>query len=114
MTDYEITIDDLKSQILQCEAQIEFGEAIKRLENNPDFVKVVCIDFFEKLPVRLTDLYSDSTIQPSVKEKVQEDLQKVGYFKKYLTNSKIEAEYAATVRTQAIDAITEYEVEENA
>lgn len=108
----EETIESIEEQIKVFDSQIELGESIKRLESNPDFIKVVVKQYFEKHPIHLSDMYGISNLNENVREAIRLDLTKVGYFKDYLRKLKESCEEAALGKQEAINAIEEYNNEQ--
>ena len=104
----EETIESIEQQIKVFDEQIALGESIKRLESNPDFIKVVVKEFYEKHPVHLSDMYGMSTLNENVREAIRLDLTKVGYFKQFLNKLKARCEEASIGKDEAIKAIAEY------
>lgn len=62
----EISIDSAKKII-------EYAEAIERLENNPDFIKVILDDYLDKNIVRLVKVKGDPSQQSEADQKYLND-----------------------------------------
>ena len=74
----QITIDQAKNQV-------ELGEALERLHQNPDFRKVVLHQYIDRETVRLGHLLSDPSMQDAAQQQmVLSDLKAIGCFVNYL------------------------------
>jgi len=64
--------------------QIELGDALKRLEVNPDFIAVIKDGYIMSTLIR--DSQDMLDINPPIRQEALEKVQSVNYFRQYLTS----------------------------
>lgn len=101
-------IEQIEISIEESKKLIEFGDAIRRLDNNPDFVKVILEGYFKEEASRIVLLKGDYGMQA---QEHQEFLDKmviaIGGLKQFLLSKLRMAEAAA----QALEADRETHAE---
>ena len=73
----------------------EFGEAIKRLERNPDFKKVIFDGYFTDEARRLVFLTADTTLTDAQNNNTLYAIRAIGELRGFLMAKKTEADIAA-------------------
>ena len=83
------------SAIAEFEKQITVGEAIKRLEANPDYVTVISSGYFEAEASRITGLIvGDDPLRRENMENIVEAALAIRNFKQYIKYKKLDARQA--------------------
>jgi len=98
-TEVEVTLQDklaeIDSTINELHEQIAFGEAIKRLEANPDFQKVVSIGYLDSEANRITGLIvGEDPLRRETMENIIEAGLSIRNFKQYMKYKKMDAQHA--------------------
>lgn len=88
------------------------GEAIKRLEKNRDFQKVVFDCFFTEEAKRLTFLTADTTLDEKKAAAVWQDIRAIGSFRAFLMARKTLGEMATKEINDHLEALDELRAEE--
>lgn len=105
----EITLKEklaeVDAAIAEYEKQVEVGEAIKRLEANPDYVTVIASGYLKDEAERLTGLLvGDDPLRRESVENIIEATLAIRNFKQFLKYKKMDAAHAP----QAIEQNIEY------
>ena len=91
-------VNDLESielSIAHAKQLIEFGDALARLEQNPDYVKIIQDDFFKNNIIRLVKLKAAPQCQDEMNQGfITKQIDAVGQFEQYLTGIRIQANQA--------------------
>jgi len=81
----ERDVDEMQISIQQAQEAVALGDALERLQNNPDFQKLIIVDYLKEQAARLGHLMSDPQMQEKSKRKeVIRELEAIGYFLSYL------------------------------
>jgi len=95
-TEVDATLQDklaeIDASIVEYEKQIEVGEAIKRLESNPDYITVISSGYFEAEAARITGLIvGDDPLRRESMENIVEAALAIRNLKQYLKYKKLDA-----------------------
>jgi len=103
MTEYgeavEVTLQEklaeIDATIATLHEQIQFGEAMKRLEANPDFQLVVTVGYLEAESSRITGLIvGDDPLRRETMENIIEAGLSIRNFKQYMKYKRMDAMHA--------------------
>ena len=94
--DVELTLQERLSEIDSAieayKEMMEYGEAIKRLEANPDYKKVISVGYFEEEASRITGLIvGEDPLRRDAMENIVEAALSIRNFKQYLKYKRIDA-----------------------
>jgi hypothetical protein len=98
-TEVEVTLQEklaeVDAAIAEYERQIKVGEAIARLEANPDYVTVISSGYFEAEANRITGLIvGDDPLRRESMENIVEAALAIRNFKQYIKYKKMDAAQA--------------------
>ena len=101
----ELSLDEAKKIVA-------FGEAIRRLEKNRDFQKVILDGYFSEEAKRLTFLTADPAIDEKTAQATWGDIRAIGALRMFLFNRKSFAEVAAKEVADHMETLEELRAEE--
>lgn len=91
----EQDVQAINLTIEQAQASIRLGQALERLERNPDFQTLIIGEYLREQPIRLGHLVSDPTMQSKEKRKnILAELRSVGDFLSFLRSTSQRAHMA--------------------
>lgn len=102
-------IQQVEVSLEQARKVVAFGEAIRRLENNPDFRKVILEGYFKDEAVRLTMLTAEMNLKPEAREAVMHGIRAIAECRQFLQNRVAFSDMAA----KEIEDFLEMQVEED-
>lgn len=78
-------VDDMHITIQQAQQQVHLGDSLQRLQENPDFQRLIMQDYLKDHTARLGHLLSEPAMQEKQKRKdVIKEIEAVGNFLSYL------------------------------
>lgn len=88
-------LDQIELSIENAKNLIEFGDALKRLETNADYIKIITEDFFKNNALRLVKLKAAPQCQDEMNQKfINQQIDTVGHFAQYLTGIRVQGNSA--------------------
>ncbi len=81
----ERDVDDMQITIQQAQQQVGLGDALLRLQQNPDFQLLIMQEYLKDQAARLGHLLSDHTMQTKEKRKpIIKEIESIGNFLSFL------------------------------
>jgi hypothetical protein len=102
-----ITLEDLNKLRDDCRDVIALGDAVKALEKNSDFIKLIKEAYIQKEPKRLGQLIASGKMVESGMNGAFQDLKSIGNLNSFLDQKKQEAALAADHLESANQAYNE-------
>lgn len=98
-SEVELTLQErlaeIDSTIEEYQEMVAFGEALKRLEENEDFKKVITVGYFDSEANRITGLIiGDDPLRRDAMENIVEAALAIRNFKQYIKYKKLDAQHA--------------------
>ena len=88
-------LEQIELSIEHAKQLIDFGDALARLEKNPDYVKIIQDDFFKNNIIRLVKLKAAPQCQDELNQGfIAKQIDAVGQFEQYLTGIRIQSNQA--------------------
>ena len=88
-------LEQIELSIDRAKYMIEFGDCLTRLENNPDWKKIIGEDFFKENVIRLVKLKASPSMQSEQNQAyIDKQIDAVGHFEQYLMGIKIQSREA--------------------
>lgn len=85
MSNKEAMIEEVELSISQAKELVEKKDAVLRLTENKDFIKVITEGYFEKEASRLVLLKADDSMQGDTEQlNITKSIDAIGYLRKYL------------------------------
>lgn len=89
-------IESINLTIEQAQHSVALGQALGRLQQNPDFKALIVDDFLREQPIRLGHLMCDPSMQSKEQQKnIVADIKAIGNFHTYLNLTFRRAQMAA-------------------
>lgn len=88
-------IEQVELSIEEATKVVEFGEALQRLERNPDFKKVIFEGYFTTEAARLVMLTGDTTLKPEQQDNTLHSIRGIAELRNFLFARKALAEQMA-------------------
>jgi hypothetical protein len=99
------TIED---SIVYAKARIEKGDALERLNANPDFKRLIVDDYLREQAARLVHLYGSGVLTAEQRPEVERDMHAIGALKHYFYRLVNDANQADSDLASAEYALQEY------
>lgn len=101
-------IEEIELSIQEAKEIAELGDALTRLEKNPDFLKVIKKDFLEGEAVRLVSLKAHPAMQKEDSQRlIDGGITAIGVFTQYLNKIHQQAEMARSAIEDGQNEISE-------
>lgn len=108
------SIKHVELSLAEAKKIASLGEAIKRLETNKDFKRVIFDEYFTAEAQRLTFLTADTNLEDKIANAVWSDIRAIGSFRAFLLNRKTLGELAQKEIKDHNETLEELRAEEAA